>query len=54
MAEKLPRGHQYREIMPGNNGCQCRRPGSDIYELFSLAETTPNAPFLLVRARHDR
>jgi hypothetical protein len=27
---------------------------ADIYELFSLVERTPNAPFLLVRARHDR
>jgi len=27
---------------------------ADIYELFSLADRTPNAPLLLVRARHDR
>ena len=27
---------------------------ADIYELFALAEETPNAPLLLVRARHDR
>lgn len=27
---------------------------ADIYELFSLAARTPNAPLLLVRARHDR
>jgi hypothetical protein len=27
---------------------------ADIYELFALADKTPNAPLLLVRARHDR
>ena len=27
---------------------------ADIYELFALADKTPKAPFLLVRARHDR
>lgn len=27
---------------------------ADIYELFALAARTPNAPLLLVRARHDR
>jgi hypothetical protein len=27
---------------------------ADIYELFALAATTANAPYLLVRARHDR
>ncbi len=27
---------------------------ADIYELFALAEQTPNAPLLLVRAQHDR
>jgi hypothetical protein len=27
---------------------------ADIYELFALADKTPKAPYLLVRARHDR
>ena len=27
---------------------------ADIYELFALADRTPNAPLLLVRAQHDR
>jgi hypothetical protein len=27
---------------------------ADIYELFALADKTPNAPLLLVRAQHDR
>jgi hypothetical protein len=27
---------------------------ADIYELFALADQTPNAPLLLVRAKHDR
>ena len=27
---------------------------ADIYELFALADQTPNAPLLLVRAQHDR
>ena len=41
-------------LCPGTTVVSVGDREADIFELFDLADKTPNAPYLLVRARHDR